>query len=42
MPSLVYIADDEPNIRKLASLALRDSGSPRCAAGFRTRLCWIG
>ena len=26
MPSLVYIADDEPNIRKLASLALRDSG----------------
>ncbi len=26
MPSLVYVADDEPNIRKLASLALRDSG----------------
>ena len=26
MPDLVYIADDEPNIRKLAALALKDSG----------------
>ena len=26
MPSLIYIADDEPNIRRLASLALRDLG----------------
>lgn len=26
MPQLIYIADDEPNIRKLASVALRDSG----------------
>lgn len=30
MPELVYVVDDEPNIRKLASLALRDDGFETC------------
>ena len=53
MPDLVYIADDEPNIRKLAALALKDSGFETqefadgvslmlSECGSPTPLCWIG